>query len=156
MTDSPVIVFTPVPLRRRADGWPPELQRRFIVALSQGMTPGEAAASIGRNRQNAYKLRKRAGAESFAAAWDNAVALVRRRRTPPVARRAEPATKSEAEALARRGLEAVERAAKVSETARRQAFSEMLDSFYGPKSDNGHDPAGKDSLTAKSSSSRTS
>jgi hypothetical protein len=111
---------------------------------------------VGKNRQNAYALRKRPGAESFAAAWDAVVAHVRRRRTPAAAGRTEPASKSEAEALARRGLEAVERAAKVSETARRQAFNEMLDSFYGPKSDNGRDPARTNRLAAKSSSSRTS
>lgn len=156
MSPPPVIAFTPVPLRRRADGWPPELQLRFIVGLSMGMTPGEAARSVGRNRQNAYKLRKRPGAESFAAAWDAAVAHVRRRRTPAATGRDEPASKRETEALARRGLEAVERAAKVSEIARRQAFDEMLDSFYGPKSDNGCDQAGKNRLAAKILSSRTS
>jgi hypothetical protein len=156
MSAPPVIVFTPVPLRRRADGWPPELQLRFIVAVSQGMAPGEAARSVGRNRQNAYKLRKRPGAESFAAAWDAAVACARRRRTPAVAGHAGPASKREAGALARRGLEAVERAAKVSELARRQAFKEMLDAFYGPKGDNGCDPARKDRLAAKSMNSRTS
>jgi hypothetical protein len=156
MSGPPIIAFTPVPLRRRADGWPPELQLRFIVALSEGMRPGEAARSVGKNRQNAYKLRKRPGAESFAAAWDAAVAYARRRRPPAAAGRAEPPSKREAEALARRGLESVERAAKVSETARRQAFKEMLDAFYGPKSDKCCDPARKNSLAAKSSSSRTS
>lgn len=156
MSAPPVIVFTPVPLRRRADGWPPELQVRFIVALSQGMTPGDAARSVGRNRQNAYKLRKRPGAESFAAAWDAAVAYARRRRTPVAAGHREPASGKEAEALARRGLESVERAAKVSEVARRQAFNRMLDALYGPKSDNRFDPARKIGLRAKSSSSRTS
>jgi hypothetical protein len=74
----PVIAFNPVPLRSRADGWTPDLQLRFIVALSRGLTPGEAAASVGKNRQNAYALRKRRGAESFAAAWDAVVAHVRR------------------------------------------------------------------------------
>ena len=77
MTAPPVIAFTPVPLRRRADGWSPELQLRFIVALSRGLTPGQAAASVGKNRQNAYALRKRRGAESFAEAWDSVVAWVR-------------------------------------------------------------------------------
>jgi hypothetical protein len=98
-----------------------------------GLTAGEAARLLGKNRQNAYALRKRPGAESFAAAWDAAVAHARRRRTPPAAAPPEPASKSDVAALARRGLEAVGRAAKESEAARRRAFSEMLDSFHGPK-----------------------
>ena len=64
MSTPPIIAFTPVPLRRRADGWSPELQLRFIVALSRGLTPGEAARSVGKNRQNAYALRKRKGARA--------------------------------------------------------------------------------------------
>src|SRR3954452_2284835 len=68
------IVFTPVPLRARRDGWSPALQLRFIRLLADGMKPGAAAEAVGRNRQNAYALRKRPGAESFAAAWDAAVA----------------------------------------------------------------------------------
>jgi hypothetical protein len=79
MPGPPVIAFTPVPLRHRADGWSPELQLRFIVALSQELNPGEAARSVGKNRQNAYALRKRPGAESFAAAWDAVVAYARDR-----------------------------------------------------------------------------
>jgi hypothetical protein len=80
MSAPPVIAFTPVPLRPRADGWPPELQRRFIVALAQGLKPGQAARLLGKNRQNAYALRKRPGGESFAAAWDAAVACALDRR----------------------------------------------------------------------------
>jgi hypothetical protein len=80
MSRPPVIAFTPVPLRRRADGWSPELQLRFIVALSRGLNPGEAARAVGKNRQNAYALRKRPGAESFAAAWDAAIAFAGRAR----------------------------------------------------------------------------
>jgi hypothetical protein len=156
MSAPPVVAFTPVPLRRRSDGWSPDLQLRFIIALSRGLTPGEAARSVGKNRQNAYALRKRPGAASFAAAWDAVVACARRRRTPAAAGRPGPASKREAEALARRGLAAVERAAEVSEAARRRAFGEMLDSFYGPKSDNRGDSARKSRLGAKSSSSRTS
>jgi hypothetical protein len=143
----PVIAFTPVPLRVRADGWPPDLQLRFIVALSTGLTPGEAALSVGKNRQNAYALRKRPGAESFAAAWDSVVAYVRQIRAqgrqprlrpapgaaapvPPRFRRPQGA---EAEAIAERGAEAMKQAP--TEAAARRALDEMLDALYGPKSD---------------------
>jgi hypothetical protein len=148
MTAPPFIAFTPVPLRRRADGWSPELQLRFIVALSRGLTPGEAALSVGKNRQNAYALRKRPGAESFAAAWDSVVAHVRRVRAqgrlpcPRDASGASPAqpafrrpTGAEAEAIAERGAEAMKRAP--TEAAGRLALDEMLDALYGPKSDKG-------------------
>jgi hypothetical protein len=75
MPDRLVIAFTPVPLRARADGWSPRLQVRFIDALARGLTPAAAARELGKNRQTAYALRKRPGAESFAAAWDAAIAF---------------------------------------------------------------------------------
>jgi len=80
MREPTFIAFTPVPLRARADGWAPELQLAFVRALAGGAKPGEAARALGKNRQNAYALRRRPGAESFAAAWDEAVACARRRR----------------------------------------------------------------------------
>lgn len=149
MSVPPVIAFTPVPLRRRADGWSPDLQLRFVVALSLGFTPGEAARSVGKNRQNAYALRKRPGAESFAAAWDAVVAHVRRIRAegraprprpggavpagpPPPPQRQLPQG-AEAEAIAKRGAEAMRRAP--TQEAGRRALDEMLDALYGPKSD---------------------
>ena len=147
MPTPPVIAFTPVPLRRRADGWSPDLQLRFIQALSRGLTPGEAARSVGKNRQNAYALRKREGAESFAAAWDSVVAHVRqiqaqgrlpRPRTaaedcPPAQPGFRPPRGAEAEAVAERGAEAMKRAP--TEAAARRALDEMLDALYGPKND---------------------
>ncbi len=75
--------FTPVPCRARYDGWLPGLQVRFIVALAQGARPGEAAERLGMSRQSAYKLRRRAGAESFAAAWDSALRVARRIQEAP-------------------------------------------------------------------------
>ena len=65
--------FTPVPVRVRHDGWTPELQRRFILLLASGSPPAEAARRLGRSRQKVYALRRKRGAESFAAAWDAAV-----------------------------------------------------------------------------------
>jgi hypothetical protein len=148
MSGPPVIAFIPVPLRPRADGWSPDMQLRFIVALSHGLTPGEAARSVGKNRQNAYALRKRQGAESFAAAWDSVVDHVRQVRAKgrapvprpgPVPQSPRPRPRlpqgAEAEAIAKRGAEAMKRAP--SEAAARRALDEMLDALYGPKSDNG-------------------
>jgi hypothetical protein len=149
MLAPPVIAFTPVPVRRRADGWSPDLQLRFIIALSKGLTPREAALSVGKNRQNAYALRKRAGAESFAAAWDIVVAYVRRIRAegrsprtrpgaaasvpPPPGQSPKLPQGAEAEAIAERGKAAMSRAS--TPAAARRALDEMLDALYGPKSD---------------------
>lgn len=76
MPDS--LTFTPVPRRcKRRDGWTEERQRGFIAALLEGLDPEKAAQSQGLTGNGAYQLRKAAGAESFAAAWDSAVALAR-------------------------------------------------------------------------------
>lgn len=66
--------FTPVPLTRsRADGWSTIQQQRFILALDAMGSVGPAARAVGMSRASAYRLRERAGAESFAAAWDRAL-----------------------------------------------------------------------------------
>lgn len=65
--------FDPVPVRARKDGWTAAAQRRFILLLSQGAGPSEAARHLGRSKQSAYALRGRADARGFAAAWDGAV-----------------------------------------------------------------------------------
>ena len=67
--------FDPVPVRAQHNGWNAGRQRRFISALARGFNPGEAARALGKTRQSAYDLRKRPGAESFAAAWDEALAF---------------------------------------------------------------------------------
>ena len=67
--------FAPVPVRARRDGWSPSLQLRFVLAIARGASVDEAARRIGRSRQTAYALRKRAGAQEFAAAWDSAAAF---------------------------------------------------------------------------------
>jgi hypothetical protein len=69
--------FTPVPLRAQHNGWAAALQLRFIVALARGASVDEAARTVGKTRQSAYDLRKKSGAESFAAAWDSALAFAR-------------------------------------------------------------------------------
>lgn len=66
-----LLAFTPAPLkRRRANGWTPERQRRFVLALSVMGAVGPALRAVGMGRASAYRLRERAGAESFAEAWD--------------------------------------------------------------------------------------
>jgi hypothetical protein len=72
--------FAPVPVRSRRDGWTPALQFRFVLSLSLGAGVDEAARRLGRSRQTAYALRRRAGAEQFAAAWDAAVDFAREAR----------------------------------------------------------------------------
>ncbi|MDQ8755100.1 hypothetical protein RCO27_02555 [Sphingosinicella sp. LHD-64] len=69
------LAFDPVPsARQRRDGWTPERQRAFILALAGLGLVGAAARSVGMSRKSAYALLKRAGPESgFARAWDAAV-----------------------------------------------------------------------------------
>jgi hypothetical protein len=62
--------FVPVPLRHRADGWTPWRQARFLGVLAETGSVAAAARAVGLARETAYRLRRRAGAESFAAAWD--------------------------------------------------------------------------------------
>jgi hypothetical protein len=65
--------FIPVPCeRQRVNGWTPEVQRSFIRALSVMGSVGPACRAVGMGRKSAYNLRKRDGADSFAAAWDKA------------------------------------------------------------------------------------
>lgn len=75
--------FTPVPLRARRDGWPPVLQRRFVLNLARGMSAREAAKRVGRSRASAYALRDRPGGEGFGRAWDAAVEFARQARAAP-------------------------------------------------------------------------
>jgi hypothetical protein len=69
--------FDPVPLRAQHNGWTPALQLRFVLALARGAGPDEAARALGRTRQSVYRLRKKARAEAFATAWDDALAFAR-------------------------------------------------------------------------------
>lgn len=73
---------------RRRDGWHPEVQRGFIAALVRLGNSRLAAHAVGRTESGAYKVRYAAGAESFAAAWDSAIELFRRRN--PLDRRGGP------------------------------------------------------------------
>ncbi|MGQ0660293.1 MAG: hypothetical protein ACT4N3_05435, partial [Sphingosinicella sp.] len=72
MTDT--LAFTPVPRKfNRRGGWTAERQQGFIAALAEGLDAEKAAQTQGLTGNGAYQLRKAAGAESFAAAWDAAV-----------------------------------------------------------------------------------
>ncbi len=75
-----VPTFTPVPMRRnRHDGWTPERQHAFLLALTATGSVSAAARMVGLTRKSAYQLRKRLGAESFADAWDTAISSGRAR-----------------------------------------------------------------------------
>jgi hypothetical protein len=72
--------FTPVPMARsRYDGWTPERQRQFIMALSIVGSVDAAAKMIQISRKSAYNLRSRPEAKSFARAWDIAISAGRAR-----------------------------------------------------------------------------
>lgn len=75
MSDSDPHFFSPVPVAARDDGWTPERQGVFIRALADCACVTEAARSVGMSREGAYRLRRRADAAAFRAAWDAALAL---------------------------------------------------------------------------------
>jgi hypothetical protein len=65
----------------RHDGWLPERQIEFIVALTILGHAEQAAIAVGGTMSGAYKLRTANGGEGFARSWDSALAL-HLRRTP--------------------------------------------------------------------------
>jgi hypothetical protein len=67
--------FTPAPTRKQHAGWTVERQRKFIERLALTGSVGEACALAGVASSSAYRLRNKAGAESFARAWDAALSL---------------------------------------------------------------------------------
>lgn len=67
--------FDIAPTRKQHAGWTAERQRRFIEHLSLTGNVGEACAVVGVASSSAYRLRNKAGAESFARAWDAALRL---------------------------------------------------------------------------------
>lgn len=83
MREDSAPAFTPVPARSRRDGWTAERQRSFIAALARTGRVGKAAAAAGMSRESAYRLRRREGAQGFAAAWDSIVAARPRGTTHP-------------------------------------------------------------------------
>lgn len=69
-----VPAFSPVPLRYRRDGWTPGRQSDFLGHLAETGCVAAAARHVGMARESAYRLRDKAGAGSFAAAWDSILA----------------------------------------------------------------------------------
>jgi hypothetical protein len=67
--------FVPAPTRKQTSGWTAERQRRFIERLALTGSVGEACAIAGVASSSAYRLRNKAGAESFARAWDAALSM---------------------------------------------------------------------------------
>jgi molybdenum-dependent DNA-binding transcriptional regulator ModE len=75
ITPDELIDFTPVPrLRRRRNGWTDDNQRLFILALAECGCVSKAARVVGLSARSAYRLLYSDGAESFAEAWDQAIA----------------------------------------------------------------------------------
>ena len=74
----PEIPFIPVPrLRNRRSGWTPERQCGFIAALARCGSVRAAARHVGLSPRTAYRLLDMDGADSFAAAWDEAMDIGR-------------------------------------------------------------------------------
>ena len=74
VTDDP-IDFTPVPRQRnRRNGWTELAQRAFIAALEECGSVARSARAVGMNPRSAYRLLEAEGADSFAEAWDQAIA----------------------------------------------------------------------------------
>jgi len=72
--EAPAIPFLPVPrLRNRRSGWTEARQRGFIAALARCGSVKAAAAHVGLSARTAYRLLDAEGADSFAAAWDEAI-----------------------------------------------------------------------------------
>ena len=71
---APGFVFTPVPTRTaRHDGWTVARQHGFLDHLARTGVVAAAARAVGMSAKSAQLLRKRPGAESFAAAWARAL-----------------------------------------------------------------------------------
>ncbi len=70
--------FEPV-LRKvkRPDGWAPDLQREFIRLLAETGSPQAACTAMGKNVTGIEALYKAPPADSFRAAWDQAVQIGR-------------------------------------------------------------------------------
>ncbi len=65
--------WIPVARKKRADGWSPWCQRRFIEELAERGSVEQAAREVGKTVQSAYRLRRAPGSEEFDAAWSAAI-----------------------------------------------------------------------------------
>ena len=73
--------FCPVPVRARSDGWTVARQADFLGMRAETGSVMGACEAVGMSRNSAYRLRRMAGADSFAAAWDAALGLPDRKVT---------------------------------------------------------------------------
>jgi hypothetical protein len=71
--------WVPVLRKPRADGWTPQRQVDFIAALADTGCVEQAAREVGLSVMSCYRLRRAPGAETFAAAWDSAIAHASRK-----------------------------------------------------------------------------
>ena len=67
--------FDIAPTRKQHAGWTAERQRRFIEHLALTGHVGDACAMVGLASSSAYRLKNKAGAQSFSSAWDAALRL---------------------------------------------------------------------------------
>jgi hypothetical protein len=76
-----LLTFTPVVRKNiRHDGWTPWHQRGFIAWLAATGNVDKAAQAVGRTQSGAWTVRNSIGAEGFANAWEEALALFHARR----------------------------------------------------------------------------
>lgn len=71
----PELEFTPVTTKSGRQKFVPELQRKFIQALSITGTVRVAAEAIGMSSGQVYDLKSRPGAESLGQAWEKAIRM---------------------------------------------------------------------------------
>lgn len=69
------LAFMPVPVATRHFGWSAERQAIFIRALAETACVSDACEAAGVTPRSAYRLRTRAGAESFDRAWRQALVI---------------------------------------------------------------------------------
>ena len=74
----PAILFDPVPVQPRRDGWTAAKQRRFIELLAETGIVRHAAAAVGMSEESAHRLARRHDARAFADAWDAALRMAAR------------------------------------------------------------------------------
>jgi hypothetical protein len=70
---TPLIPFTPVPVRLRHDGWTVEKQYAFIEALAETGIVEHACRRVGMSRTSADNLRRRPSGAHFRRAWQAAI-----------------------------------------------------------------------------------
>ena len=66
--------WRPVPRRPRKDGWTPEVQQQFILALARTGVVEQACEEVDRSVRSAYDLRNAPGGQRFARAWRDVLA----------------------------------------------------------------------------------